>query len=156
MKNLIKCLSILFISSFSLYAQQSDLLIGEWKNYYPYKQASQVTQNETEVYYASAFSIMVYEKTGNVKGYISRIEGLNDIDLGPIKYTPFKNTLLVTYDNGNIDFYRGKQDVINLGDLKANTNIIGRKSINHIYLQNDSTAILSSVFGVMILDIAKE
>lgn len=156
MKQLIQAFCLIFISSISLFAQESDLLIGEWKNFYPYKYATQVTQNENTVYYGSSLSILVHNKNDNSNDFITRIEGLNDIDLGPIKYSPFKNTLIVTYSNGNIDLYRGKQNVINVGDLKSNVNILGRKSINHIYLQNDSLAILSADFGVMFLDLAKE
>ncbi|HMG16053.1 MAG TPA: hypothetical protein VK590_11435, partial [Saprospiraceae bacterium] len=156
MKRLIQVISIFFISSFTLYSQQSDLLIGQWKNFYPFKFATHVTQSENEVYYASPFAIVVCDKGGNVKETVSRIEGLNDIDLSQIKYSPYKNSLMITYEDGNIDLYRGKNDVSNINDLKTNANILGRKTINHINLVNDSLAILCADFGIMILDLAKE
>lgn len=156
MKQAIQIIFIFIISAFSLKAQQSDLLIGEWKNYYPYKFATHVTQSENEIYYANPYTVLVCDKAGNVKENISRIEGLSDIDLGQIKYTSYKNTLLITYEDGNIDLYRGKNKVINISDLKSNTNILGRKTINHINLINDSLAVLCADFGIMILDIANE
>lgn len=116
-------------------AQSSDLLIGEWKNYYPYKTGIVITQSKDEVFYGTQFSIVVCDKNANIKKYITQNNGLTDIDLGLIKYTDYNNTLIISYKNGNIDLYRSADDVTSLNYIKANNNIVGKKSINHIFSQ---------------------
>ena len=144
----------LFLSSLG-FGQSSDMLIGEWKNYYPYRNGVMITQSEDEVFYGNQFAVLVCDKSANIKRYITRTSGLTDIDLGLIKYTPHNNTLIVSYQNGNIDLYQDAEEVTNLNYIKINTNIVGKKGINDIHLKNDSTAILSADFGLMILDLSR-
>ncbi|HMW75893.1 MAG TPA: hypothetical protein PKD40_09560 [Saprospiraceae bacterium] len=97
--------------------------IGEWKNFYPYRTGVSVTQSEAEVYYGNNLAIVVCDKNANIRRYITRTTGLTDIDLGIIKYTPYKNTLIITYQNGTIDLYRNENDVTSLNYIKVNNNI---------------------------------
>ncbi|HNE64712.1 MAG TPA: two-component regulator propeller domain-containing protein [Saprospiraceae bacterium] len=130
--------------------------IGEWKNFYPYRTGVSVTQSEAEVYYGNNLAIVVCDKNANIRRYITRTTGLTDIDLGIIKYTPYKNTLIITYQNGTIDLYRNENDVTSLNYIKVNNNIVGKKGINHIFLKNEKTALLSTDFGLLFMDIENE
>ncbi len=154
-KKLILVSVLLIFDQILSQGQESDLLLGEWKNFYPNRNGLFITQSSSEIFYGNQYSILVCDKSANIKRSINRISGLTDIDLGPIKYIPYNNTLLVSYQNGNIDIYKADDDVTNLNYIKVNTNIIGKKSLNHIHLKNDSTALLSADFGLMVLDLSK-
>lgn len=155
-KHLFLACFLLISFHLSVRGQESDLLIGEWKNFYPTRNGLFITQSKDEIFYANQYAILVCDKSAGIKRTITRVSGLTDIDLGPIKYTPFSNTLIVSYSNGNIDLYRNENEVTNLNYIKVNTNIVGKKTLNHIYLKNDSIALLSADFGLMVLDLSKQ
>ena len=94
-----------------------------------------------------------YDKEDNSLNKLSKINGLSDINISSIKYLKSVNTLIIGYENGNIDLLQG--DVItNMSDIKRNTTIIGSKAVNDIFLL-DNTAYLACGFGIVVLDLNK-
>lgn len=147
-------LSLSIFCACMAFGQESDMLIGEWKNYFPHRNGPFVTQSQDYVFYGDAFSIIKCDKSANIQKIITKNDGLSDIDLSAIKYIPYKRTLLINYTNGNIDLYHGDNEVTNLNDIKINSNIVGKKTLNHIQIMNDSSVLLSTDFGLLVLDLA--
>ncbi len=143
---------IVFTLPFAARAQ-SDLKIGQWKTFIPYHFGTYVTQSAEKIYYTTEGSIVVVDKTDRSLSFLDKSQGLTEVTMGPIKYNPSNKTLLITYDDSNIDLVKPDGSVMNIGDIKDNDNIIGDKAIYNIYF-NNQIAYLSCGFGVVQLDMA--
>ncbi|MBT8219579.1 MAG: hypothetical protein KJP00_07135 [Bacteroidia bacterium] len=132
-----------------------DVPLGQWKSYAPYHNATSVTQNATQVFFANELSIMILEKSDGSVSFLSKENGLSDSNIKLIKHSPYRNSLVVVYANSNLDLIKDGQ-VINLNFIKTNSNLSGDRSIHDIHFSTDGIAYLSATFGIVELNIAKE
>jgi len=123
-------------------AQESDLRIGQWKSHLPYQAGRWVTQSETQIYYASPFSIFTIDKVDNSVDFISKVDGLSDVGVDKINYNQASETLVIAYTNSNLDLVK-PDGIINLNDIQVNTSIIGDRTIYNILFE-DNAAFLST------------
>ncbi len=130
------------------HAQVSDLAIGQWYQHLPYQTGKHVTQNTSKVFYATPLSVLSIEKDEMSIERISKVEGLSDVGMGIIAYSPFSETLVLTYTNGNLDLMKEGTDVINLPFIK-NKDIVGDKTIYHIFFEHENRAFISTGFGIL-------
>jgi hypothetical protein len=147
---------ILFTFHFSLFTfayGQSDLRIGQWSQHLPYNVGSTVTQSPTRVYYGTEFALMSILKadTSQVE-FFSKVDGLSDVRPSWIKYHNGLKTLIVGYENGNIDLI-DSNGISNVNDIQRNTSIQGDKRIKNIYIDDGHLAYLSTSFGLVVLDL---
>ncbi len=139
--------SMIALMNVSLVFAQSDLKLGQWKSYLPYKLGRYVTQSENEVYIATEWSIIVYDKQEYSFDFLSKIEGLSETGMGPIKYIKQNNTLLATYRNSEFDLIT-EDEVITFTNLKEDGNFFDRRILD-VHLFKDSMAYFSTAFGVV-------
>lgn len=142
-----------FILFFALCNAQG-VAVGEWRDHLPYSSVIDVATAPDRVYAATEYSLFYYDTYEGTITRMSKVEGISDIGISAIEYSDNYDMLIVTYSNANIDLipYDGK--LFNLPDIK-NKNIIGNKSINNIYLNNDY-AYLSCGFGIVVLNLNKK
>ncbi len=124
--------------------------IGDWRDHLPYSNAISVSYGNQKVYCASKSAVFVYDMVEYSIERLNLVNGLSDIGINKIKYVASNNKLIVAYENGNIDIVDQNNSITNLSFLK-NSNIIGSKAINNIYLQG-SLAYLSTGFGIVVLN----
>jgi streptogramin lyase len=144
---------VLFISTFicgSLLAQ--GIMIGEWRTHLPYQRVIDVEVVGQEVYAATPYELFIYNKQDNSLRLLNKVNGLNDVGISSIRYSKPQNTLVVAYTNTNIDLVR-ENEIININDIR-NKEIIGNKTINGIFLQ-DNYAYLSCGFGIVVIDLVR-
>jgi hypothetical protein len=134
---------------------QSDLAIGEWKSYLPYKSGLYVTQGPEKIYYGTEFSVFSINKEDFSAQFLSKTEGLSDIGISVIKYDGQHEQLIIAYSNSNIDIVKGT-DIFNIPSIKLNTNIIGDKTVYNIHIASNGRAYLACGFGVLELDLEKK
>ena len=134
--------------------QESDLRIGEWKSHLPYQAGRWVTQSETQIYYASPFSVFTIDKVDNSVDFISKVDGLSDVGVDKINYNQKLETLVIAYNNSNIDLVK-PTGIINLNDIQKNTSIVGDRTIYHI-LFDGNAAYLATGFGIVKLNLERE
>ncbi len=150
--------ALLFLLFFSLtnitIAQESDLRIGQWKSHLPYQSGRWVTQSETQIYYASPFSIFTIDKADNSVEFLSKVEGLSDVGVDKINYNQSIETLVIAYVNSNIDLVK-PDGIVNLNDILKNTNIVGDRAIYNILFEG-TAAYLSTGFGIVKLNLERE
>jgi len=142
------CLFICF--SVSLCAQ-SDIPLGTWKSYLPHNKALHVTQSSDKIFLSTGISVFTLTKDDNSIDYLSKVEGLNDNSIAEIAYNQDLNQLIIAYNNNNIDLVTEDQ-VINIANIKNNTNIQGDRTIYDIYI-NENRAYFSTGFGVVEYDL---
>lgn len=130
----------------------SQIPIGSWRVHLPYSTGMKVEPAGEKVYCQTSGGLFVYSKTDNSSEILSKVNGLSDVVLSTIKFINEKNSLVIGYENGNIDVIRDNV-IYNISDIYRK-NIIGSKEINNVSYIN-GTVYLSCGFGIIVLDVDK-
>jgi len=125
----------------------------QFYDHLPYNKTISLAFDDNKVYAATPYSLFTYNKNDNSVEPITKIEGLNDIDISWIDYNEQENTLFIAYSNTNIDLVK-EDEIINISDIKRQQ-ILGNKTINEIYMKG-KYAYLACGFGIVVVDIARE
>ncbi|PCJ00646.1 MAG: hypothetical protein COB15_02415 [Flavobacteriales bacterium] len=147
-----KFLTLLLVLQTSILFSQ-DIPIGDWQDHLPYSDAVSVSYGEDLVYCATNSAVFTYNIKDGITERLNLVNGLSDIGLRKIKFNDYNKRVIIAYTNGNIDIIDENKNITNLSFIK-NSNIIGSKSINHIYLVG-KLAYLSTGFGIVVLDTDK-
>ena len=136
---------------YTIFTQAQSLRVGEWRDHLSYKYAYDVCEVGNSMYISTDRALFEYNTADNSIERLSTLNRLSDMGVSSIEGD--KNTLIVAYDNGNIDLTRGNTTV-NLPDIKR-ASLIANKRINHINVDNN-LAYLSCGFGIVVVDIERE
>lgn len=131
---------------------QLDIPIGGWKSYLPYRTGRQVTQSASTVYYATSESILTLDKTELSVDFLSKTDGLSNIGIRTIQYNQGSETLIIVYNNSVIDLVQS-EGIKTLSDIKNFNNIIGKKEVNNIFVENEADVYLATSYGVSKLNV---
>jgi len=124
--------------------------VGEWETYLDYSNVKSIDSFEEMVYAGSETQFFIYNKDDNSISTFSKLNGLSDINISSLKYSPELNVVIIGYENGNLDLFY-THGVINVPYIKE-ASIMGEKKINNIFIK-DGTAYLSCSFGLVELNI---
>lgn len=123
-----------------------------WSSYYNLRSASQIVDAGDRVFALMNDNVVVYDvKTGEVKTVDKVSEGLSDAGVAFIGYSRSRKSLVIVYQNGNIDVWRVDRDeVVNVPQFKDNPdNVFG---LNNLFV-NDDDAVISTDEGVIWLSV---
>ncbi len=137
------------ISTISVQAQS--LRVGEWRDHLSYKSAYDLCEVQNSIYVSTDRALFEYNSIDNSVERLNTLNKLSDTGVSAIEGT--ESTLIVAYENGNIDLIRGNSTV-NLPDIKR-ASLIADKRVNHINIDNN-IAYLSCGFGIVVIDIVRE
>ena len=126
--------------------------IGQWRDHLPFAFQNHITQSTGKIYAATDFGVLIYSEASKSIEKLTKVNGLSDIGISTLSYSQQNNILFIGYDNGNIDLIDGK-NIYNIPDIKRKV-ITGSKKINHVVFI-DQYAIISSGFGIVILNLTK-
>jgi len=143
-------IALFFISIHSLYAQP---VIGEWTDYQSYASAKNVVDTGDKIYCVTEGGLFSYSKTDNSIQKMSGINGLSDVGIQRLAYSKENNTLLIAYQNANIDLLIGNT-IYNLSDIKRKQ-ISASKTINNIMFSG-KLAYLSCGFGIVAINLERK
>lgn len=127
--------------------------IGEWILYPSYHNATHCEIVGNKVYVLASGALYSFNESDNELYIYDKINTLSDVDIQFIAYSKDIEALVVVYSNANIDLLYNDGSVYNISDFKNKT--LPSKKINNIDIQG-STAYLSTEFGVVELDLAKQ
>lgn len=150
MKNILFCFLCFFLITIDVVGQ-SEIRIGEWKSHLPYNQGWSVTQTPENIIYGTPWSILSIDKTEGSARFLSKTEGLSDVGVSKVAYDIFNDQLVIVYENSNLDFIIA-DEIINIPNIKNNTNINGDRRINDIFFADANRAYLATGFGVVVLN----
>ena len=143
---------ILFLLSISTYAQETNLKpIGSWTEHLPFQSGRSIDIHNGLVYCGTSTGLFTFNVGDNSISRYSTVNRLNEISIRELKYAPQSSTLIIVYDNMNIDLLKGNQ-TINIPSIKDAS--IANKSINQIFLK-EPYAYLSTGFGIVKMNIEK-
>ncbi len=138
-----------------LLSAQTDLAIGQWKDYLPYRRGLSVTQSAEKVYFATARSVFSIDKADNAVAFLSETDGLSQTGVELVEYNQFSDILLVVYDDAVIDLVK-EREIITLTQIRNFQNILGEKRVNDIFVENDSIVYLATSYGVSQLNVRSD
>jgi streptogramin lyase len=142
-------ISVTLIAGLPLFGQ---IAVGQWRDHLPYTDGVQVADAGDRVYAASEFGLFQYYKESGDVIRMSKVTGLSDIGYAAIAWSESNNTLIIAYENTNIDLVQNGQ-IINVPDIKDKP-ILGNKTIHKVHVKGD-LAYLACGFAVVVLDIVK-
>lgn len=144
-------LSLLLVTAFNL-PGQNVLPIGTWRSHLPYQSGERVTQSDSEIFYATPWSVLILDKEENSTRFLTTVQGLSNTGIRTIKYHPGRQTLIIVYNNSVIDLWQDG-GVTTLNQIKNFLNIPGEKRVNDVFVPNDSLVYLAASYGVSALNI---
>lgn len=150
---MIRFLLFSFIVSFSSSFAQL-VPIGDWQIHTPYNTGIGAIQHNNEVYFLGKFGAFKYNLDIKEFTKISKVSGLSDNGFSAIGYHSGTGTIIIGYQNGNLDLIK-ENTVINISSIKKAQNILGSKKINDIKEYQDYVFV-STDFGVVKIDVEKE
>ena len=123
--------------------------IGQWTSYLSYYSIRHVTDSPERVYAATPKAVFYYDKDDFTLHTLSKGDGLSDVGISTIAYDKHTRSLVVAYNNGNIDILRNDA-TYNISGIKQWV-YTGDKSINAISF-NNSRAYLACSFGLVVVN----
>lgn len=127
--------------------------LGHWQTHLPFENARSVALSKNNLYATSEYAVFSYNlQDGSIKKF-TKSEGLSDVGVSTIGYDTLTSTLIIAYNNSNIDIIQNGK-VINIPYL-LKANILGNKQINHIYT-HQGIAWLATGFGIVELRLEKQ
>ena len=146
-------LTIILFSFFSFTVLAANFNTTGWKTYLSYNNTNSVEESNDQVFVVAEGSLYTYGKEDNSIKQYYKGNGLNDNTISLIRYNKQVKSLLIIYDNSNIDILEGGV-ATNLPYLSTSTSIRD-KQINSV-LVHDEYAYLSTAFGIVVINMAKK
>lgn len=140
-----------FIISVTAIALSAGTAVGDWKihNNFSYN-VMKIIETDSKVYYVAENNLYHYDKKlDETYGYTIH-NGLSDVVVKSIYHNADAGYLMIVYDNGNIDLLYPDGDIINIGDIKAASQITD-KSINDVTFSGKN-AYVGAGFGIAVFD----
>lgn len=130
----------------------SQVPVGSWRGHFPYSRSLKVADTGERIYCAFSQGLFYFDRKDNSLGTLTKINGLSDIQIRSVEYSPQNKVLVVGYENGNIDLVFNKK-VVNISDI-LRKQLTGRKSINNI-LSIQEQVYLACGFGIVVINPAR-
>lgn len=151
-RTLLPLLSIIILSVLHSVNAQEMNKIGEWGTILPLLYGPSITQSSEHIYYSSDQSLMVINKSDGAYKQLTKVDGLSGADLTVVQYSAASESLVIAYQNANIDVIKDGR-IFNFNQIRNNLSIIGDKSIYRISNGLGTSAYLSTGFGLVQLNL---
>lgn len=129
---------------------QRAIAIGQWRDHYPYLNARLVIEGGGAVYCASRNAVFRYDAASGELERLNKVNALSDVDITALGWNAAYGTLVIGYNNGNVDIIRG-ENAYNLSDIKRSS-VIGDKRVYSV-MCDGALAYLGCGFGIVVVDL---
>jgi hypothetical protein len=141
-----------WVMTFAVQAQTSNLPIGSWRLHVPNNRAKALTETPTSICVATEDGFFRLIKEDNSLQVLTRTDGFSDVNLSSVRYDSASATLVVAYENTNLDLVQDGK-IKNITDL-LRKQLAGVKTIHHLST-HQKKAYLSTSFGLVVIDLVK-
>jgi hypothetical protein len=172
MKNMAKCRASSTIKAFSLTLRamrqlvlitfllvsihqcfaQNTLANGQWQSLFPYNEAVAIAEGDNKVFFGQ-YGVVAYDLNTGDKTYYTTVNGLSSSNIKLLSYNKNNSSLVVCYNNSNIDILH-QGVVTNIPDLML-ANVSGSKGINNLCMWQNK-CILATDQGILYIDLDKQ
>ncbi len=126
---------------------QENIPIGTWRDHVAYNKGKIVSVVDDQVYCVSENGFFIYDPEDGGLRTVSRVDGLNDVNITAIEHIEKFDVIALGYDNGNIDIITG-QKISNINDIKNSPFSFNRTILD---IENHSDLIFFITgFGVVV------
>ncbi len=143
-------ITICLISVMQSFAQ---LGMGKWRMHISPYQAIDVAQGNNAIYTILSRGMLEYDLEAGEKSIWTSANYLSDVSPTAIAYDEGSQSLLIGYENGNLDIIQNER-VINLPSIVQST-VNGVKTINNIICK-DGNAYLATGVGIVVINLSKQ
>ena len=121
--------------------------IGTWKSYLVYRNITEIEKAGNLLYVLASSNLYSFNTNdGSITTY-SKMDVLSDCGIAHIAYAQAAHSLLVVYENGNLDVMFQDDDVVNIsGYYRAS--LTADKTVNDVFVEG-IYAYLSTGFGIV-------
>lgn len=127
--------------------------IGDWTMYQSYYNATASVVADDYVFGIYGGNLLRYTPEDTEVKFYTRNDGLNGKNITLTGYSSTQQTLVLVYDDNNIDLLDvTTDDVVNMAQLKNNTSTVG--TVTELSVNGDY-AILGSTAGVTVINLAR-
>lgn len=144
---------IILSSVWTARSMNGQITLGQWRTHLPYRYCDLVEAADNRIFCSATGGLFYYNLDDNSVEKLSKIDGLSDNGVSALRWNSSINTLILAYQNSNLDLIRG-DEIMNLPDIMSKQ-IPGDKSIYDIYFL-DHLAYLSTGFGIVLLNLDKD
>ena len=127
--------------------------MGQWRTHFSYNETTLIEETDTEIFGISDGALFSIEKSSDEVKTYSKITGQNDFNASLIRYNKTTKSLLISYQNGNLDLLT-EYGIDNIPDIKNKT-IAADKTANDIFFDNEF-AYISSGIGIVVVNLSKK
>lgn len=143
---------LLFIGFINVITSFGQIPVDTWRVHLPYQDAKTVAVADDIVYCGTSVGLFSYHRlTGEIKK-LTKTDGFSDVGISSMAYSEKAKTLIIGYENGNIDLIDSTGVPFNLPDIKSKL-ISASKNINNITIV-DQHAYLACGFGIVLLNLS--
>ena len=126
--------------------------VGTWKNYMAYSEITDVKEGGNYLYILASASLFSYNTNDNSITTYDKATQLSDCSIQLIEWCQSAKTLVIVYDNGNIDLLSSSGSVTNMPEY-YNKTMTDDKTIYGIDIIG-SNAYMSTGFGIVKINVA--
>ncbi len=143
-------LTLLITVSYISLSAQDEFKIGNWRAHFPYHQLKFLAYDPPVIWGASFSGLFSYNlEDFNIERY-NKLTGLSGTGITAMKMHERHKTLVVGYQNGDIDVIVNGE-IINVPDIKR-ADVIGSKTIKSLKVYGDTVFVVTP-FGINLLDV---
>lgn len=129
------------------------LAIEQWQEHFPNTGTVGVTYGNNRIYCATERMVFSVNMIDNSIEQFSKTNRLSDVGISAISFDAATSTVVIGYENGNIDLVQDKKTT-NISSI-LNSGIFGVKSINQIFIE-DGRCYFSCGFGIVYFDLVNQ
>jgi hypothetical protein len=144
---------VFILFTFISFITFSQVKVGQWRDHLSYDNINSVAKVGSVVYASNGSGLLKYNEGDNSIEKLTKIDGLSDVGVKLLRKNDYNNSVLVIYDNTNIDVIMTDGRIVNISDIKRKI-IQGKKYINEVYFSG-SLAYISCGFGIVVFDTEK-
>ena len=146
-----KNLLIFVASVISIYAKAQLKPIGSWTDHLPLNSGTSIASNGTLIYAGTQTGLFTYNTADNSLEKYTKANLLNDVSVSKLAYSAPYETLIIVYDNANIDLIR-RDEITNIPFIQLSNE---EKTINEIRII-DNLAYLCMAYGITVVDLDRQ
>ncbi len=143
-------ISICFLFSLIVYSQNKG--IGEWTEHLPFQRGTSISSSDNLIYCGTTTGLFTLDLNDNSISRYSTVNILNNISIEVVSYNESEKTLLVIYEDFNIDILQNNR-VINIPFIKDAA--LPNKIINEVFMKNQF-AYVSTGFGIVKINLERK
>lgn len=144
----------IFIFLITINSSHSQSPVGAWRDHFAYKQGLKTAIAPNRFYVSVQNGVFWYNNEDGSLGKLSTANGLSDVGVTAIGYSPYENLLAVGYSNGNIDLVFNRQ-IVNIPYILQKP-MQGSKQINNFYFDGNNQIFVATGFGIVVVNIEKK